>query len=286
MPGRPLWRRTAGRIRRAVWRLTTPVDRLLRLGSGALLPPAHLRIYYYRTRDPKRFAQACDTVRAELIARGLKPEHRVLDIGCGIGNLALGLADYLQGGYDGLEIHPEAVSWCQRAITPRYPGFRFHRADVSNLAYNPNGQVAASAYRFPFPDGTFDFVFAASVFTHMLPDEVEWYLREISRVLAPGGACVASYFLLNDTARPDVIAGNSFMSFAVEHPSGLCRLHDATMPAAAVALEESFVRRAHEQAGLHIQGVHQGGWWKGEADHQDILAATRATPAVPVRQPV
>jgi hypothetical protein len=32
----------------------------------------------------------------------------------------------------------------------------------------------------------------------MLPDAVEQYLREISRLLAPGGVCVASYFLLND----------------------------------------------------------------------------------------
>jgi methylase of polypeptide subunit release factors len=44
------------------------------------------------------------------MTRGLRPEHRVLDIGSGIGNVALGLADYLRGSYDGLEIHPDAVA--------------------------------------------------------------------------------------------------------------------------------------------------------------------------------
>jgi hypothetical protein len=72
---------------------------------------------------------------------------------------------------------------------------------------------------------------------------------------------VASYFLLNDETRTGVDAGQSFMSFRVEHPSGLCRLHDATMPEAAVALEERFVRRIHEEAGLCIRDIRRGRWW-------------------------
>jgi SAM-dependent methyltransferase len=273
---RPLWRRLASRSRRAVYRLATPVDRLIRWRSAALLPPAHLRIYYYRTWRPEAFIRACEGVRTELIAHGLRPEHRVLDIGSGIGNLPLGLADYLRGSYDGVEIHPEAVAWCQQAITPRYPSFRFQRANLASRAYNPQGEVPASAYRFPFPDRSFDFIFLGSVFTHMLPDAVANYLREISRLLAPGGISVASYFLLNDETRTGVGRGVSFMSFPVEHSSGLCRLHDATMPEAAVALEEAFVRRAHEAAGLRIRDIRRGGWWSGHADDQDVVTVVPA----------
>lgn len=107
----------------------------------------------------------------------------------------------------------------------------------------------------------------------MLPDAVEHYLREISRLLAPSGVCVASYFLLNDETRAGVDAGHGFMSFCVEHPSGLCRLHDATMPEAAVALEETFVRRVHEQTGLRVQDVRRGRWWSGEPHDQDVVTA-------------
>jgi SAM-dependent methyltransferase len=153
----------------------------------------------------------------------------------------------------------------------KHPSFRFHRADLASRAYNPHGLVPASEYRFPFSDRSFDVIFLASVFTHMLPDAVEHYLHEISRLLVPDGICVASYFLLNDETRAGVDQGHSFMSFPVPHPSGLCRLHDATVPEAAVALEETFVQRIHEQAGLHIRDIRRGRWWSGEAHDQDVL---------------
>jgi len=206
--------------------------------------------------------------------QGLQPEHRVLDVGSGIGNLALGLVGYLRGGYDGVEIHQEAVTWCQRAITPRHPEFRFHRADIRNRAYNPRGSVPASAYRFPFADQSFDFILLGSVFTHMLPDEIENYVQEISRLLKPRGICVASYFLLNDDSRPGVEAGHSFMSFEIGHASGVCRLHSEDIPEAAVAVEEDFVRITHQRAGLRVQHLRRGRWWSGEAHDQDVLAVT------------
>jgi SAM-dependent methyltransferase len=271
---RPMWKRVAGRARDAVYRLATPLDRIIRWRSPALLPPAHLRIYYYGTWSPDAFARHCDVTRTELLSRGLRPDHRVLDIGSGIGNIAIGLRDYLRS-YDGVEIHPEAVAWCQQVITRRHPTFRFHRADLASRAYNPRGAVSASEYRFPFADKSFDFIFLASVFTHMMPDAVEHYLHEISRLLAPGGVCVASVFLLNDETRIGVETGRSFMSFRVGHPSGLCRLHDATVPEAAVALEEQFVRRVCEQAGLPIRDVRRGQWWSGERNDQDVVTVMR-----------
>jgi SAM-dependent methyltransferase len=261
-----------------MYRAVTPIDRVVHWRTRSLLPPAHLRTYYYRTFDPAAFARACDNASRELIYQGLKPEHRVLDIGSGIGNLAIGLKDYLHGGYDGIEIHPEAVAWCQQAITSRYPAFRFHRADLASRAYNPRGRQSSAAYRFPFPDGSFDFVLLYSVFTHMLPADFEQYVSEISRVLAPDGVCVASYFLLNDETRAGIAARRSFMSFDVTHPSGLCLLHDAVVPEAAVALEETFVQEVHQRCGLRFRTIRRGGWWLGEGTHHDLLAAVRAVP--------
>jgi SAM-dependent methyltransferase len=210
--------------------------------------------------------------------QGLQPEHRVLDVGSGIGNLALGLIGYLRGGYDGVEIHKEAVEWCQRAITPHHPQFRFHRADIVSRAYNPHGGVPAGAYRFPFPDHSFDFILLASVFTHMLPDQVEHYMAEIARLLKPGGVCVASYFLLNDESRAGVEAGRSFMTFDVPHTSGVCRLHNQAVPEAAVAFEETFVRAIHQRVGLRVRDLRRGGWWSGVAHDQDVLAVTPNVP--------
>jgi SAM-dependent methyltransferase len=269
-----MWRRAGGTARRAVYRLVTLLERTIR-GSDSLLPPAHLRIWYYRTWRPQAFTRACEAARTELAIHGLRPEHRVLDVGSGIGNLAIGLGGYLTGAYDGVEIHREAVTWCQRVITRRHRNFRFHHADLASEAYNPRGSVAATAYRLPFPDRSFDYIFVSSVFTHMLPDAVEHYLRELSRLLAPEGVCVASYFLINDETRAGIDQGRSFISFGVSHPSGVCRLHDASVPEAAVALDEPFVRRIHERAGLRIRDIRRGRWWSGEAHDQDVLAVER-----------
>ena len=212
----PLWKRTAKALRSAAHRGLTILDHVAPWRDEALLPPAHLRIYYYRTWRPEAFARACRTARTELELAGLRAEHRVLDIGSGIGNLAVGLIDHLQGTYDGFEVHREAVDWCRRAITPRYPTFRFHRADLVSGAYNPDGRVSAAQYRFPFPDKSFDVIFLGSVYTHLLPEDTRQFVHEVSRLLAPGGFCVASYFLLNDERRESIDARRSFMSFAVE----------------------------------------------------------------------
>jgi SAM-dependent methyltransferase len=268
---RPAWRRLAGRIRRTLHRGLSVVDRLRPSRRDALLPPAHLRIYYYRTADPAAFARARASARAEVLTHGLAPHHRVLDVGSGIGNLALGVTDFLTATYDGLETHPEAVAWCQRAITPRHPSFRFHRADVASRAYNPGGTTTAAAYRFPFENGAFDFVMLGSVFTHMLPDEVAHYLREIARVLDPGGVAVVSWFLLDDESRRGVDEGRSFMSFDVRHASGACRLHDVDVPEAAVAFEEAFALNAVAAAGLRVRDRRRGAWATGRSDDQDVL---------------
>lgn len=271
-----MWRRLAGRARDLGYRGVSAIERIAPSRRDPLLPPAYLRRYYYRTLKPEAFARHCEAARTELLTRGLRPEHRVLDIGSGPGNLAIGLVGYLKGGYDGIEIHRDAVAWCQHAITPRYPTFRFHVANLASRAYNPHGHVPAASYRFPFADQSFDFVFLGSVFTHMLPDAVENYVHEIARLLAREGTCVASYFLLNDETRGGVEQGRSFMSFDVGHRSGLCRLHDEVVPEAAVALEETYVRRLHDEAGLRIRDIRRGGWWSGQAHDQDLLWVERA----------
>src|SRR5215211_609011 len=69
----------------------------------------------------------------------LEPHDDVLDIGCGVGRIAVGLTEYLTGRYEGFDISPAAIAWCQENITSRYPNFRFTVADIGNTVYNPEG---------------------------------------------------------------------------------------------------------------------------------------------------
>jgi hypothetical protein len=62
---------------------------------------------------------------------GLRPDDRVLDVGCGVGRFAAPLTQFLRenGSYDGLDVVPESIEWCVETISTRY-GWRHSSADV------------------------------------------------------------------------------------------------------------------------------------------------------------
>jgi SAM-dependent methyltransferase len=209
---------------------------------------------------------------------GLQPDHRVLDVGCGIGRLAVPLTRYLdkRGSYDGFDIVPLGIAWCREQITARYPHFRFQVADLFNRSYHPAGRYEASTYTFPYPAATFDFVLLTSVLTHLLPADLENYLYEISRVLKPDGRCLLTYFLLNPESAALLEAGKSQLDFKPRR--GVYRTISPHRPEDAVCYDEAYIRRLHAHYGLAIRPpIHYGSWCAraNALSHQDIVVATR-----------
>jgi cyclopropane fatty-acyl-phospholipid synthase-like methyltransferase len=212
---------------------------------------------------------------------GLTPSSRVLDIGSGMGRLAVGLIPFFdeRGSYDGLDIVPAGIKWCRDNITPKHPNCRFHLAEVYNAEYNPKGTVQAKNYKLPFEADTFDLVVLVSVFTHMLPEEVDNYLGEIARVLKPGGRCYATYSLLTDESRHLMASKDSIMQFKYDH--GLYWLVSEKVPELAVGFQEEFIHQLHQRHGLNYH-LYAGNWcgqpsqWpRGEVAEQDIVVATK-----------
>jgi ubiquinone/menaquinone biosynthesis C-methylase UbiE len=82
------------------------------------------------------------------------------------------------------------------SLQRHFPGATLTCADVSprslQLAERRFGSAAAfvvcSGSTLPFPDDTFDLAFAACVFHHIPPESQAGVLRELHRVLRPGGA--------------------------------------------------------------------------------------------------
>jgi SAM-dependent methyltransferase len=211
---------------------------------------------------------------------GLGSSSAVLEIGCGLGRIAFPLRYILdaRGTYDGFEIVKQKIDWLGSTFTPAHPNFRFTWANVRNTHYNPAGEAAASEYRFPYDDGSFDVVFAASVFTHLAPENAAHYVAEASRVLRPGGRCLFSFFLLDNyrpaSERPHAFARPDF-DFAATGMDEFASA-DPDDPERMTAYRRSLVERLASDAGLRLSREPLAGFWSGSAATwvcaQDLVA--------------
>ena len=214
----------------------------------------------------------------------VRPTDRVLDIGCGVGRLAAPLTGHLAGLglYEGFDIDPELVAWCERNISRRHPRFRFRHVSVRNDLYNPDGSQRGSDFSFPYGAGSFDVVVATSLFTHLLTRDAENYLRESSRVLAPGGRLVATFFLLDEESRALQAQGRGDRVFATE-PVNPARgqvhhIMRADQPEAAVAYPVDWLRQAVARSGFAREAEIHGGSWCGRTStvtYQDLVVACK-----------
>ena len=205
---------------------------------------------------------------------GLKPWHRVLDVGCGIGVMAARLTKFLtpQGAYLGFDIVRVGVTWAQKNISPRFPNFSFAHVDLFNKHYNPKGTLSPNTFRFPYEDSSFDFVFLKSVFTHLLSEPARHYLSEIRRVLKPTGCCLVTAFLLNEESLDLIRRGQS--SIPLLHEMDGCRVLDRRFPETAVGIRESNFSHWYERSDLVLlPPVHYGSWCGRQSymSYQDVL---------------
>jgi SAM-dependent methyltransferase len=145
------------------------------------------------------------------IYAGLTRHSHVLEVGCGLGRIAHGLRFILSpyGTYHGFDIVAQKIAFLEQSFTPKYRNFHFRLADVHNTTYNPTGRFQGATFEFPYRDGEFDVVYAASVYTHLLPATAAQYLRESARVLKHGGRLVISVFLLDYYRREQERPGDS-----------------------------------------------------------------------------
>jgi SAM-dependent methyltransferase len=126
------------------------------------------------------------TVLQHLEAIGLQPDPRgvALDFGCGVGRLTQSLARRFQSCV-GIDISQEMIT----------------RANALNH-YGHCRYVVSTTPQLPFADESFSFLYSNIVLQHVPRRFAVNYLREFTRVLAPGGVLV--FGVQDSFATPDL----------------------------------------------------------------------------------
>ncbi len=121
--------------------------------------------------------------RTAISLSGLKKNDRLLDVGCATGTLLL----------EAKKLHPaiEAVG-----VDPDPKALSIARKKLRRSNINAN-LVRTRAEKMPFKDNYFDVVISTLAFHHIPHKAKHEAMREIYRILTPGGA-----FLLADIGRP------------------------------------------------------------------------------------
>ncbi|MEM8956350.1 MAG: class I SAM-dependent methyltransferase [Pseudomonadota bacterium] len=124
--------------------------------------------------------QRIGTVAATMLQEcGLADGMSLLDFGCGSGRVARVVSERIDlDGYLGVDVVRDLIRHA-RGQTPDH--YRFAVNESLSL---------------PAGDAEFDFVCAFSVFTHLMLHETYVYLREMRRVLKPGGKVLFSFLEL------------------------------------------------------------------------------------------
>lgn len=204
----------------------------------------------------------------------ITPQSRILDVGSGIGRMAVPFTKYLdkEGSYEGFDIVKLGVDWCRENISSKYPNFTFKHTPLKNDLYNLSTEEKASNFRFPYQDNDFDFVFLSSVFTHMMPEDLDNYLSEIQRVLKQDKLCLATFFVLDEESTTNMkVKGRKSFNYNYGNYS----LMDKNVKEANVAYNKDYLFSLIESKGLKIDKFIRGSWSgtpPGELnEHQDII---------------
>jgi hypothetical protein len=129
---------------------------------------------------------------------------------------------------------------------------RFEHIDYWSGTYNPNGQQFIP---FPIEDNWADVLVMKSVLTHMLPDDVVWYLSETARTLSPTGTAVLTALLY------DEVSAEFAARFPNEGAGGTFRHARADSPESSIALSRNWMDAQMSEIGLtyvYRPGTAQG----------------------------
>ncbi len=236
--------------RYAEWRTGVtmpPLRNIVRTGVGNNILFPH---FYYATAGHRLWEYFFSQ-------RFVSLDSRIVDIGSGCGKSAAALRDFqyadarFSGHYYGFDIDRDQVEWCKRNFPSSH--FTFTTVDGKNTLYPSSGNALMEGTRSltVCEDGSIDFVFSQSLFSHLLEEDLEGYLKESYRVLRAGGTMCMTFFCLEDVKRLGFL-GNRW---SFQHRVGRALVENRTFPEAAVAYEEDVIVEIAKSVGFSAPKV-------------------------------
>lgn len=149
-------------------KIISPVRRLVHwLSARPTLWNIFRRILEFNFNEEKRVIGVELVPHAEKIRRTENRKPRILDLGCGTGELA---PVFLKKGYAyvGIDIEAERIQYAAKTFKKG----KFHVMDASKIAY---------------PTGYFDQILVTGVLHHLSDEDVRSIVREMKRILRPDG---------------------------------------------------------------------------------------------------
>lgn len=119
-----------------------------------------------------------------LVSQGLRPKHRLLDVGCGCLRGGIHFIPYLADGhYYGIDKNEDLLASAREEELPE-----------AGLAHRQVHLLCRDDFAFSHFSVPFDFALAQSVFTHLPWNSILRCLVEMQAVLAPDGKFYATFF--------------------------------------------------------------------------------------------
>ena len=131
----------------------------------------------------------------------LRRDSRVLDYGCGLGRLCIPLQAFLkdEGSYVGVDTDASCISYLDDLHDRS--NFTFHHVDIFTSMYNADGHTMSPALDQLDLGDPFDLAFLFSVFTHVLPGDMDPLLSFLKKSLKPGGQVMACLLYTSPSPR-------------------------------------------------------------------------------------
>jgi SAM-dependent methyltransferase len=125
----------------------------------------------------------------------------ILDFGCGQGRFVNGLeySNTTVGNYYGIDTDLSSINWCKRFISVYDAKYHFQHLAAYNARYNTS---VKNLQKLPFSENQFDLIFLNSVFSHMLEDDLKFYLNEFHKILKQDGSIYLTAFIEENV--PDI----------------------------------------------------------------------------------